>query len=118
MRISDWSSDVCSSDLHHQERQEHDQAAQHLENLDPGREHTEICVIHKERAHAHSAPHFNMHCAHQTIPAETSASAAAPPPPPPAQPPAPPPGLNCSSEQRRVGQACVSKCKSRWWPYL
>src|SRR3546814_16383236 len=22
-----------------------------------------------------------------------------------------------SSEERRVGEECVSKCKSRWWPY-
>src|SRR3546814_16634254 len=21
------------------------------------------------------------------------------------------------SEERRVGKACVSKCRSRWWPY-
>src|SRR3546814_12261227 len=22
------------------------------------------------------------------------------------------------SEQRRVGEECVSKCRDRWWPYL
>src|SRR3546814_2606476 len=23
----------------------------------------------------------------------------------------------CRSEERRVGKACVSTCRSRWWPY-
>src|SRR3546814_18687968 len=27
--------------------------------------------------------------------------------------------LGCArSEERRVGKECVSKCRSRWWPYL
>src|SRR3546814_17382695 len=25
--------------------------------------------------------------------------------------------LLCRSEERRVGQECVSSCRSRWWPY-
>src|SRR3546814_12200288 len=25
--------------------------------------------------------------------------------------------LQCRSEERRVGKECVSKCRSRWWPY-
>src|SRR3546814_11816600 len=26
-------------------------------------------------------------------------------------------GLDCRSEERRVGKECVSTCRSRWWPY-
>src|SRR3546814_13437710 len=26
-------------------------------------------------------------------------------------------GMSYRSEERRVGKECVSKCRSRWWPY-
>src|SRR3546814_2734465 len=63
MRISDWSSDVCSSDL----------AAMAATRAEP----------HSHDHHAHDA-HGDGH-AHR-------------------------------SEERRVGQECVSKCRSRWSP--
>src|SRR3546814_14466442 len=35
----------------------------------------------------------------------------------PAVPPLPPPLVTLSSEERRLGQAVVSHCRSRWSPY-
>src|SRR3546814_20559251 len=29
-----------------------------------------------------------------------------------------PPRVTVSSEERRVGTACVRTCRSRWWPYI
>src|SRR3546814_3917439 len=68
MRISDWSSDVCSSDLGR-----------------PG-----VAGPGGRRPPHRSSPD----------------------PPSPA-----PPGRSRRSEERRVGQECVSTCRSRWSPY-
>src|SRR3546814_8899227 len=92
MRISDWSSDVCSSDL-----QAH-LAAQDVEEL---RQFVKAGAA-QERAdagHARIGPtgrllgtrilHRHLHCTE----------------------------LADRSEERRVGKECVSTCRSRWSPY-
>src|SRR3546814_5002234 len=88
MRISDWSSDVCSSDLrgHSFARKERgapasDQGAAVGHGLRFQREARVLCT------------------------ASQSARSAAK-----AFPPA-------RSEERRVGKECVSTCRSRWSPY-
>src|SRR3546814_13101253 len=96
MRISDWSSDVCSSDL----------IAKH-EAL-PGYDLGEVIVVPVEE-HLHVADglgarihqrfavmDINLHlrCAYQ---AQQSKAA--------------------RSEERRVGKECVRTCRSRWSPY-
>src|SRR3546814_11738111 len=101
MRISDWSSDVCSSDL----RSEYSIAGR--------------CMWSRERindlkafvdTHGHaegfdcSVPGIDhVYFGHTILRAPVTVG-------------------NCSwiatrSEERRVGQECVSTCRSRWSPY-
>src|SRR3546814_18224422 len=97
MRISDWSSDVCSSDL--------------------------ARIMHRDGAvaHQHVAPHrrpesamdageaglaeMKAGCMRKVDHAER----------PDIQPSRLPPGPR--SEERRVGNECVSTCRTRWSPY-
>src|SRR3546814_13292009 len=78
MRISDWSSDVCSSDLAFAD------ALAQLLGGGLGEGHGQ------HLAHAQSALDHQPH--HQR-------------------------GQGERSEERRVGKACVSTCRSRWSPY-
>src|SRR3546814_2524565 len=90
MRISDWSSDVCSSDL--------SQAAR------------------GERGGAGGAPHPRPR-SRAPLPADPPLRLAAPPARRlrEAEGPA---GISAQrSEERRVGKECVSTCRSRWSPY-
>src|SRR3546814_3428356 len=81
MRISDWSSDVCSSDLD----------VFSLADQDGALRRSEIADARGEAWFAR-------------VPAGAlrilAAGASRP-----------------RSEERRVGQECVSTCRSRWWPY-
>src|SRR3546814_13416198 len=100
MRISDWSSDVCSSDLPvvgdvgTELRQDHLQHA--LQDLRIAPEHVErliedlalVAAVHEHGVQG---------------PVEVAAVGDA---------------RNLHrSEERRVGKACVSTCRSRWSPY-
>src|SRR3546814_18202646 len=96
MRISDWSSDVCSSDLderrdHRRQRESRDRQG----HEDPARDdHTEDQAIH--RAALASLPVWTSSRIRSVErPAQASAR----------------------SEERRVGKECVSTCRSRWSPY-
>src|SRR3546814_21141728 len=97
MRISDWSSDVCSSDLldaavvgarRQQFADALDQLAEHegngldvkLAGLDLGK--VEDVIDHRQQGASGIADH-----------------------------------LRHRSEERRVGKECVSTCRSRWSPY-
>src|SRR3546814_4088987 len=85
MRISDWSSDVCSSDLRFPRR------IQQNGKIPFAFEDSAIPV--KSTMHAHVAgllvrKHFVDEC-----------------------------GEHFRSEERRVGQECVSTCRYRWSPY-
>src|SRR3546814_6570237 len=95
MRISDWSSDVCSSDLaltlpSIPEKMRRLHVVCHL----PGRFHHLRCrrclgAGYSRRGYGlyrHHLPHPAGHRHHR-------------------------------SEERRVGKECVSKCRSRWSPY-
>src|SRR3546814_4118086 len=88
MRISDWSSDVCSSDLRHGAVGERTKRAaavevpQHDGRARPGEPcHEDVLTGNDFR---YRFP--RLACA-------------------------------LRSEERRVGKECVSTCSSRWWPY-
>src|SRR3546814_15533208 len=99
MRISDWSSDVCSSDLRSKERivrLPDQQIAIHQtfgHNLEFPAAYGEL-VRKRSKTHPFAlAAYLHQH-----------------------------PYLvrghgDVRSEERRVGKECVSTCRSRWWPY-
>src|SRR3546814_1857265 len=96
MRISDWSSDVCSSDLQQIGKQgvEIDgllaQQSKHLAQA--VRELLSVCVEQIDEAPLGAGrPTFDLMCCAGT-------------------------GQR-RSEERRVGKECVSTCRSRWSPY-
>src|SRR3546814_8990263 len=86
MRISDWSSDVCSSDLHgdgnlgaaigaQEGQQRHPKPARHIAGEGAAGEQPDQPLRHRQEIEL------------------------------------------ARSEERRVGQECVSTCRSRWSPY-
>src|SRR3546814_6190550 len=92
MRISDWSSDVCSSDLKLPQAGEHPVLGEHLgvtrgHQADPAVEQRVLRVQHVE----------------QRPLADVELLAIG--------------GPHLRSEERRVGKECVSTCRSRWSPY-
>src|SRR3546814_14632975 len=98
MRISDWSSDVCSSDLnmHHAQLQA---PAERLQLLAEQRVlPAPIAVKQPQRARiaaiGECAQHADDRCDTDTAGDEHQA--------------------RCRSEERRVGKKCVSTCRSRW----
>src|SRR3546814_12807354 len=100
MRISDWSSDVCSSDLlgglGASRSRDQGITALIVSLLSPS------CFGHVSRLH-HAyrtpAPDHLPHCAHlHCVPDWTVF-------------------WTHRSEERRVGKECVSTCRSRWSPY-
>src|SRR3546814_11024398 len=95
MRISDWSSDVCSSDLDHV-----------LPRLNtPPRTARLLC----SRRYVHHGGPFAT-----SEPSSGYGRLARDSRPPPAE--GPPSVAYASSEERRVGKECVSTCRSRWPP--
>src|SRR3546814_15498050 len=96
MRISDWSSDVCSSDLDEDRRDEH---------IDD--EVTDI-----DRSVDRPAPNEGMIDAVRNIHREERRRADPFGTGSPAQR-----RHTERSEERRVGKECVSTCRSRWSPY-
>src|SRR3546814_2553831 len=88
MRISDWSSDVCSSDLHFAEDAT---AALALTAMGAG-----VCVVPASLAAIHW-PGVRF------TPLLDDAVGS--------------PIVCARSEERRVGKECVSTCRSRWSPY-
>src|SRR3546814_14244949 len=93
MRISDWSSDVCSSDL-----LAHLAGDVVLGGVPP-QSQPRPCGG-RARAHAAAAPAQRGH--HRAGYAGDHAGAVA---------------ARHRSEERRVGKECVSTCRSRWSPY-
>src|SRR3546814_5286594 len=90
MRISDWSSDVCSSDLGEPELQDRLARDHRVENEhDAGRNQD------AERGAALDDPGY-----HDLVVAAAEQL-----------------GQRDRSEERRVGKECVSTCRSRWSPY-
>src|SRR3546814_10556404 len=91
MRISDWSSDVCSSDL-----------------ADIG------VVVEEPIAQVDRAPGADEGPGHGEPPGQHGQCAD---PDPPDLVFGEPPLVDERSEERRVGKECVSTCRSRWSPY-
>src|SRR3546814_12132723 len=97
MRISDWSSDVCSSDLADDILDEI-QLEQRVEVLrhDHGRA--------RRHRHVRPAPYRGLHRLREAVGIDYINSALV--------------GAELGrSEERRVGKECVSTCRSRWSPY-
>src|SRR3546814_2443887 len=99
MRISDWSSDVCSSDL--------STAPLDPELADQFHKHFGIPVLQN-----YGATEFAGGVAGWTLPdflksGEQRRGSVG----------KMNPGVEGRSEERRVGQECVSTCRSRWSPY-
>src|SRR3546814_15535212 len=99
MRISDWSSDVCSSDLLEVCVAEI-RIANNIGRSEPEVRAGGVCAAPIERGHPPAGFHIE-------VPAHCPAAE----------------GLVdhrvpvTRSEERRVGQECVSTCRSRWSPY-
>src|SRR3546814_16896884 len=97
MRISDWSSDVCSSDLYH---------LQLSENVVGISAHMPVVAVAHDLAAcgdhdtAQLAPLLIVHAGYEVAVWR------------------PPLGVENvgRSEERRVGKECVSTCRSRWSP--
>src|SRR3546814_12925646 len=102
MRISDWSSDVCSSDLHTRGAEaqegvvgEFDRQVQAGQEVGIGR-----AVGDRRRLHL-SADDLRIEARRRLVGVDDlDADIAA-----------------NRSEERRVGKECVSTCRSRWSPY-
>src|SRR3546814_12714096 len=108
MRISDWSSDVCSSDL----------SANHagLVTIDAGFKSLStdggVAVV---RRGAPDRAHFAfMGDEHAALIAPDIGRTLAPGDPVTLTVPHCDPTVNLRSEERRVGKECVSTCRSRW----
>src|SRR3546814_1425395 len=87
MRISDWSSDVCSSDLIAALRQRFPAIE--------GPRHDDICYATQNRQDA--VRQLAVQCDLVLVVGSVNSSN--------------------RSEERRVGTECVSTCRSRWSPY-
>src|SRR3546814_11529739 len=92
MRISDWSSDVCSSDLSAFVRDRGNGFV--LDEVEPGRLGVRQSIIgrmarHGGQAEVHTTPGEGTEVTMEIA----------------------------RSEERRVGTECVSTCRSRWSPY-
>src|SRR3546814_11357302 len=104
MRISDWSSDVCSSDLKKEligtkEKEQTLANIQFFTNLENATEGAGLAVEAVSEQVEIKLPLFKQLdacCAPDTILASNTSS---------------------RSEERRVGKECVSTCRSRWSPY-
>src|SRR3546814_15239322 len=100
MRISDWSSDVCSSDL--------------TKVPHPFRRRRERGLVHLHRGAIEQ-----LHARHDRVPVHIETSHPITDPSHrfyPLQAQRPPEGNQERSEERRVGKACVSTCRSGWSP--
>src|SRR3546814_3251277 len=89
MRISDWSSDVCSSDLRLQ---------RHSVGLAAARTHRPG----QPYRHFHAGKYGRVDGFSHVLCVRWGHAAAA---------------CRCRSEERRVWKECVSTCRSRWSPY-
>src|SRR3546814_15554024 len=104
MRISDWSSDVCSSDLRSRWPHRLDRLPQRLDRRNQ---------LHARDAETPDADRIDAspteHRGKSLYRACTEGKGLA--------------ASRCGphktarSDERRVGKECVSTCRSRWWPY-
>src|SRR3546814_5831258 len=97
MRISDWSSDVCSSDLRRKFA-----ACGALVGAIGDQRHVDIAGRQRKRGRRHMAHEGRAAGAVIVGKARLQAKIF---------------GKRQRSEERRVGKECVSTCRSRWSPY-
>src|SRR3546814_19353361 len=104
MRISDWSSDVCSSDLTDPKGKPKKIADPTTYELLKPIQKGQVDMSDEEIVDRHMLPMIieTARCLGDGI-VETPTEAAM--------------GLILRSEERRVGKECVSTCRSRWSPY-
>src|SRR3546814_15099054 len=115
MRISDWSSDVCSSDLRPDGAVR--PAGLHQHGLDPAPhadQGHDAAVPQLRRLLAHGAGARHGHGAGADAPARRRGGAVVTTA---QQLPRKVVLAAGRSEERRVGKECVSTCRSRWSPY-
>src|SRR3546814_20597085 len=98
MRISDWSSDVCSSDLVARRSREPDAAPFAADGFDVAQQTELVDDLHQMVA-GDSIALRDFRDRRQAVPVESEIHAHPE-----------------RSEERSVGKGCVSKCKSRWSP--
>src|SRR3546814_2014394 len=120
MRISDWSSDVCSSDLFLDDSDTGfawqaiaGVRAPLSDSIDVGLKYRFFNADNLDLVDQTGRDVSTRFRSHSLLGTLTFNFGGAEPPPPPAPPPPPPP----RSEERRVGKECVSTCRSRWSPY-
>src|SRR3546814_16149165 len=97
MRISDWSSDVCSSDLAYHSFQFHSCNNPDITHLDKIVQST----IRSVQAVDSISPTLQLKKRTRVLDDQSYGEHQ----------------LLVRSEERRVGKECVSKCRSRWSPY-
>src|SRR3546814_13502334 len=99
MRISDWSSDVCSSDLAQARYRQHPEACT-VEVRDDGSLRVRFARNQRAVTPGQSLVLYDgERCLGGAVIAATDAPLE-------------------RSEERRVGKECVSPCRSRWPPFL
>src|SRR3546814_12531543 len=101
MRISDWSSDVCSSDLYSDAI--HTSTMRHAHVVQSWLVVTffvviGVCVKQHKKTHAFMSAVLVAFMSNQNSRASYHLR-------------------ECRSEERRVGKECVSTCRYRWSPY-
>src|SRR3546814_15255091 len=96
MRISDWSSDVCSSDLPAHRAVEVQPFDHRHQQFEIGFGHMIGTEAGQEIADEPARLIFGQHLARHLLAPVLAAD---------------------RSEERRVGKECVSTCRSRWSPY-
>src|SRR3546814_15413413 len=101
MRISDWSSDVCSSDLDGfdalAKMGDHKPSLIFCDILMPRLDGYQTCALIKKSAKFHSTPVIMLSSKDGLFDRARGAMVG-------------------RSEERRVGKECVSTCRSRWSP--
>src|SRR3546814_21107878 len=119
MRISDWSSDVCSSDLHQLEPRRDELRAEPGVRRDrlaapPSEKQIAQDEQHRTVAEQFGRPPDGAECIRQI-----SAFRHRRPAQPSLRAKRSNPGrfTHRKTEERGVGKECISKCRSRWSPY-
>src|SRR3546814_20180201 len=100
MRISDWSSDVCSSDLHDRGGPRVAHRLQDLHGVVGGHDPSRVIIAY-ELANSVVAAAFETSCANWTVSTPDPSTTRVSMP-------------RFRSEEHRVGKECVSTCRYRW----
>src|SRR3546814_13870412 len=99
MRISDWSSDVCSSDLAFVEKMQMSESPLFSDYWKPERTSEKGVTVNEAEAYPGYTLYSSGHGTEAFLIALDGTV------------------VQKRSEERRVGKECVSTCRSRWSPY-